>query len=72
MYNSNFNFSCQDSNNRTYTTDDDGNIVSITEFNDDDTVTVRYADDDFDSCETYETIDEYSKSIDEAFAGEDD
>lgn len=72
MSNSSLNFSYQDPNDRTYTTDDDGNVVSITEFNDDDTVTVRYADDDSDSCETYETIDEYSKSIDEAFAGEDD
>ena len=56
-----------------YTTDDDGNVVGKTVYNDDGTVDEYYSDDNFEthSHDKYSDMDTYIDSVDAAFNGED-
>ena len=60
-----FEFYYQDPNNRTYTTDDDGNVVSVTVYEEDGSVNEYHSSGDSVS---YESIDDYLAALDDCFA----
>ena len=59
---------------KSYITDDDGNVVGLESYRDDGKVDVYYSDDGFEthSHDIYSSVDEFIDRVDNSFAGEGD